>query len=1025
MSPQFSVGKEVQCISDPSRIGTVVEICEEHAGVQYYRVNFGPLGRPKMAEIDLRPFIPAATPYDNLVTGSIDGYQDFQRLITYQRLIRENPLRNNIFAFNASRTRFYPYQFKPLLKFLDSPKHRLLIADEVGLGKTIEAGLILTEVMARQTVQRVLVVCPANLVEKWRIELKRRFGELFQVLNANDFLNFLQEYQESPEESRIQGIISLESIRRNAVLEQLEALSPRFDLVIVDEAHHMRNFGRKQRAAGVLLGSGADAMLFLTATPIHLGNENLFSLLNILDEEEFPDFYTFDNRIRENEPIVTAQTCLGHLPPKLDEALKQASKAGDSPWIKRNPLHKELLDKLEKARQAGSDNPDRRRLLTEAQQNLAELSLIGHIFSRTRKREVHTNMAMRRAYPLKVSLTEPERKFYQAVTDYVRSESEKCTDNALIQKWILVTPQRRMASSIAAMVEFYREQLNLSDTSYSEDFQAPDDDSTEPGPQPLAVRSAEEELRAIVSEWPSNGPDSKYDKFIGMLKSLRKDEGNLKVMVFAFFKGTLRYLQRRLEDDGFKCAMITGDIPPDERTTIVERFKDDATFEILLSSKVGSEGLDFQFCNVLVNYDLPWNPMEVEQRIGRLDRIGQESPIIRIYHFWIEGTIEQRILEKLYERINVFERSIGELEMILGEELGTIERDILSKKLTPEEEETLLVQKANVIEERVRQIELLEREAAQFIGTDLYFDDEVQRIKKCRRYVTGEQMRRFLMDFIRIQCPRSRLEQDDGEELARLYPDETLRSMLSQHNEASVISKYLTRSSRGIDITFDSQMAYDHPNVDFINVLHPIPQSIVKRYAGAGGIHSNAHHVLLRTDGLVPGLYLYFIYRLNIRAAQKSTTLEIVILNQNCELACADEAAEIVFGEMVERGEEPRGVGYQVAPDLLLKGYKTASQRFLERVKAVREEVTRTNDAFVDRRLESLRASYGKNLSMKRDILDRAQQKSREAKYIRMLEGTIRRLEAELDTKTEQLERQRMVGVDHDDVAAGILEVII
>ena len=186
---KFKPGDEVQCISDPSRIGVVVEICELHAGVQWYRVNFGAGDRPKMPEPDLRPFVPTDKPCDNLISGKIDGYREFQRLITHQRLLRDHPLRNNIYAFNASRTRFYPYQFKPLIKFLDSPKNRLLIADEVGLGKTIEAGLIMTELMARQTVQRVLIVCPANLTVKWQLELKKRFGEEFEILSMQG--NFL------------------------------------------------------------------------------------------------------------------------------------------------------------------------------------------------------------------------------------------------------------------------------------------------------------------------------------------------------------------------------------------------------------------------------------------------------------------------------------------------------------------------------------------------------------------------------------------------------------------------------------------------------------------------------------------------------------------------------------------------------------------------------------------------------------------------------------------------------------------
>ena len=107
MSPKYKIGDEVQCVSDPSRIGTVVEICANHAGMQWYRVNFGASGRPKMSEVGLRPFIDTDKPFDNLLKGNIDGYQEFQRLMTYQRLLRDHPLKNNIYAFNASRTRFF------------------------------------------------------------------------------------------------------------------------------------------------------------------------------------------------------------------------------------------------------------------------------------------------------------------------------------------------------------------------------------------------------------------------------------------------------------------------------------------------------------------------------------------------------------------------------------------------------------------------------------------------------------------------------------------------------------------------------------------------------------------------------------------------------------------------------------------------------------------------------------------------------------------------------------------------------
>ena len=1024
MTPKYKVGDEVQCVSDPSRIGTVVEVCEVHAGVQWYRVNFGAAGRPKMSQIDLRPFVPADKPSDNLQNGNIDGYQEFQRLITYLRLLREHPLRNNIYAFNASRTRFYPYQFKPLLKFLDSPKHRLLIADEVGLGKTIEAGLILTELRARQTVQRVLVVCPANLTGKWKMELKKRFGEEFQVLTARQFREFLQEYEESPHSSSINGIISLESIRQQSVLEQLEALAPGFDLVITDEAHYMRNFGRKQRRAGVLLGRSADAMLFLTATPIHLGSENLYSLLNILDDEEFPDLYTVDNRFRNNEPIVKAQICLGHIPPNVEDAIKFLEEISDSSRIHSNPVYSELIDKLEEIRSGSVIETEKRRLVLKAQRDLAELNFIGHIFTRTKKREVHTNMAQRLAFPIRLKFTEMESQFYDAVTAYVRAESEQRTDSPLIQQWMLNTPQRRMASSIPAMVEYYKENLGLNADDRSEDSEVLDEDFDDISSSAVDLGTARKLLQSILKRWPSKGPDSKYDQFIKILKELRKNEGFLKIMVFAFFKDTLRYLKRRLTADGFKCDIISGDVKPVERNLIIERFKEDSSFEVLLSSRVGSEGLDFQFCDTIFNYDLPWNPMEIEQRIGRLDRIGQESPVIRIYNFWIEGTIEQRILDRLYSRIDIFERSIGELEMILGDEMSTLERDILSKKLTPEEEEKLIEGKAMAITARLVELERLEKNAAQFIGTDQFFDDEVAMIKERRRFITGEQMRRFIIDFIRTNCPRSRLVYDSDTQLGKFYPDNKLRSLLTKYSETVELFRFLSHTSKGIPITFDSQTAFDNPNHDFINVLHPLTQSIAKHYSEVEKLHSNVHHVVLKSDSLSRDFYIHFIYRLRIRAARGRNTLEMVILNQNLDVACNEDDAEKILGEMVERGEDSEGIAYEIDPDITQKACQRASKIFHERVTKIREQVTRNNDAFIDRRLESLRTSYGKNLKMQTELLEKSELKRRAERYLRMLRGTIRRKESELKQKERNLEILRIVQVEYDEIAAGILEIV-
>ena len=207
----------------------------------------GPYGTTVVSESDLRLYAPSDSPAEAFVGGQLAGYYDFQRLMKLQRLLRDEPLRNNIYAFNAPRTQFFPYQFKPLLKFIDSPRNRLLICDEVSLGKTIEAGLIMLELRVHQTVRLTLVVCPSNLREKWRLELRQRFGEEFRVFDAHGFMEWLGDYEEAPDRVSLNGVVSIETIRQ---------------------------FGHLAARRGPAV---TQAVVMLSATPVQLGLENLFS----------------------------------------------------------------------------------------------------------------------------------------------------------------------------------------------------------------------------------------------------------------------------------------------------------------------------------------------------------------------------------------------------------------------------------------------------------------------------------------------------------------------------------------------------------------------------------------------------------------------------------------------------------------------------------------------------------------------------------------------------------------------------
>ncbi len=272
-----------------SCVGTVVSGPERHAGEAYYRVNFN--GRIKnVIEEDLEAFTGEQDVESLLLTGTFGDHVAFARRLTMSKLRR--PLRDTVYSYKASRTDFYAYQFKPLLRFLASERRRLLIAAEVGLGKTIEAGYILQEERARFGIHRVLVVCPAKLRTKWQNELWHRFGEEFEVLNRRTFLGkgLLRDGQSDRGLPRLQGIVSLESLRANQVIEGIEERGAPIDLLIVDEAHHCRNSDTKQHRVVRALSDTSEATVLLTATPIHLGDQNLFNLMRLLLPEEFESY---------------------------------------------------------------------------------------------------------------------------------------------------------------------------------------------------------------------------------------------------------------------------------------------------------------------------------------------------------------------------------------------------------------------------------------------------------------------------------------------------------------------------------------------------------------------------------------------------------------------------------------------------------------------------------------------------------------------------------------------------------------
>ena len=250
--------------------------------------------------------------------------------------------------------------------------------------------------------------------------------------------------------------------------------------------------------------------------------------------------------------------------------------------------------------------------------------------------------------------------------------------------------------------------------------------------------------------------DTKFSQFLDALRNLEVEfsqQGIVpKIIVFSYFKRTLEYLNSKLASSGYakQCVMIHGDINPKIREKTVERFRENPETKILLSSEVGSEGLDFQFCNVMFNYDLPWNPMRVEQRIGRLDRYGQKSDKILIYNFSVKDTIDEIILARLYHRINLFERYIGDLEVILGEQIASLTREMFNPSLNSEQKAARAEQTAIAIENQIRELEEFESQSTKFLGQDDFFNEEISAIKESKRFITSQEVQLLLTSFLRM-----------------------------------------------------------------------------------------------------------------------------------------------------------------------------------------------------------------------------------------------------------------------------------
>lgn len=751
---KWNPGQAVRHIDDVAKNGTVTDQTRSRSSGEQCRVRWDG-GRLEWHYEDelIEVSAESTDPLDLIKEGCYARVDDLRRKITHIYL--SGRLSNTLYSMGLTNTDFFPHQYKPLLTLLDSPANGLLIADEVGLGKTIEAGLIWTELRARYDCRRLLIVCPAMLVEKWRHELALRFGVNAKIVNADELFHELRResvqeqawiisYQGSrlPKGWSVNDIgVYKESARARLadLLYEHSEQNSLVDMVIFDEAHYMRNDATGAWRMAELWRDASSYQIMLSATPINLHSEDLYNLLRLLDPDNFHDKQGFDQIRSANKFILSAISSLKSRVTSFEEKISSIKSIKNSHWLNANNRKIDRL--IDDAKSVKEWSPS---TVMQFVARLEKINYLSHIITRTLKRDVQTNRVQRKIKIADVPMDEREHEFYQAITAGVHKYA---VDREIEHGFLLSMPQRMVSSSSAALLRAWSKKETDEDAAIllEDDFEMTEDGGAF---EDLGLKNfliyrivnnfSYEEMRKV---------DSKYKRLIKELEHHFKVNREDKVVIFTSFRSTAKYLSERLCEDGLNADLLMGG-GSFNKDALVEGFRENSKAQVLVCTDVAAEGVDLQFCRVLFNYDWPWNPMRIEQRIGRIDRIGQKAQQISIIHFSHQNTVDGKIMHRLHQRFKVFEESLGESEKILGEITRLEKKLIFSPNLTSEDEQRLFDQALLVIEANQRRQNELEEEAVHLVAHGQHLLNRIQAAGQDGVVIGKDELKIFILGYL-------------------------------------------------------------------------------------------------------------------------------------------------------------------------------------------------------------------------------------------------------------------------------------
>lgn len=824
----FRVGDLVSLRSDPSVVAPIIDVVSSGAETRYH--VFQDNRKVTYYESQLR-YPAQAARQAHLSADDLRAYLTSLYLLS--------PSTTNLYSLRSGRVQFVPYQYRPVLRLIRADRPRLLIADEVGVGKTIEAGLIIRELQARMDISSVLVVCPKALVteRKWFTEMKR-FDEHFTTLDGRTLRHCLRETHLEGEwpDQYAKAIVPFSLFDSDLIFgkhgknrrksEGLLSLDPppRFDLVIVDEAHHVRNPGTYLHQAVRYFCDNAQAAVFLTATPVQLGSQDLYTMLNILRPDLVIDRPSFEQMAAPNRFINAA---VGYCRVADDgwqaEARACMDETAQTKWgrvfLRESPVFQNIYDRL------GEDQVDNASRINLVR-SLEELYTFSPMINRTRRRDIG-EFTIRKPKTLMIDFTSDQRRLHDDLLNVVERILTR-TQGRQNVKFMMTTIRRQVASCPYGLAPLLRDlfagKLDSLETADEGDF------------DPAFLTEVRSDIKALLESADDlDSQDPKVEEFIKVLQDKGRMANN-KALAFSTFRHTLAYIERHVQHIGLRHGLVHGGVADEERAELRRRFalpkKDPDALDVLLSSEVGGEGLDFQFCDLLVNYDLPWNPMRVEQRIGRIDRYGQQSKTVAIVNLVTPNTVDGDIYERCLLRIGVFHHAVGGSEEILGEITHEIQSIADDFALTPGERAQRLQQLGDNKIRQIQEESALEEKQAELFGLTVPSQSWREEIESAESFwLSPGSLQRCVSAYL------SALTDIGSEFLLGKKSLKTLR--LNQRERAKLLDDF-NRPSRAADpvtrnwekwlkgahpllpVTFDQETATAHPRVVHLNVLHPL-----------------------------------------------------------------------------------------------------------------------------------------------------------------------------------------------------------